>query len=219
LHIVPNFSLRPGVAIGSIVIFLLSVLSLGTTPAFAQTEPPTIVAPPQQWASYSPAGTGDSGGGTAQSTRASTAPEAGRHFWISYEGGIFRNVNSRADLGIVSGAPTVRFSTSTMPIPTAPGFIGLFTTQNLPADPVNGAPIQGPAVTGRHPGQTMHLGYWFNDERSKGVDIEGMYLTSESGAVQVAPSGNTLAAPNANLFGTTGSYVISQPTTPLRRCT
>jgi hypothetical protein len=214
LRIVPNFSLRPGVAIGSIAIFSLSVIGLGTTPAFAQTDSPTIVAPTQRLASYSPAGTADSVGGTTQSTRTSTAPEAGRHFWISYEGGIFRNVNNRADLGIVSGAPTVRNSTSTMPIPTAPGFIGLVTTQNLPGDPVNGAPIQGPTVTSRHPGQTAHLGYWFNDERSKGVDIEGMYLTSQSGSLQVAPSGNTLAAPNANLFGTTGSYVISQPATP-----
>ena len=213
MHTVTNFRLRAGVTIGSIAIFSLSILGLGIAPAFAQTDSSTTAAPTQRLASYSPAQTADSASGAAQSTRTSTAPEASRRFWISYEGGLFRNLNSRANLGLVSGAPTVSYSTSTTPIPTAPGFIGLYTTQSLPGDPVNGAPVQGPTVTSRHPAQIMHFGYWFDDERRRGVDIEGMYLTGESGSLKLAPSSNTLAAPNANLFGTTGSYVISQPTT------
>jgi hypothetical protein len=198
-------------------LLLLSVLGLGAASASAQTDCRAIAAPVERLACYDQ----QFGGAVTPANEAprsvatpTVAPTASdRRFWASFEQGAFATSKSGVHLGLVSGAPTMRFSTTAAPIPTAPGFIGLYTVQNLPGDPVNGVQLQGPTVGGLHAGETLHLGYWLDDKHSKGVEIEGMYLTGGSGSTQFLHSGNTLAVPNANLFGATGSYVISQPTT------
>lgn len=218
LRIVLNLFPRPVGAIGLMALLSLSVLVLDATSASAQTDCRTIVAAMQRLACYDQqfGSTASPAKEAPQSAATPTvAPKVSdRRFWASFEQGVFSTSKSNVYLGLVSGAPTIRFSTSAAPIPTAPGFIGLFTVQNLPGDPVNGAQLQGPTVGGLHAGETLHLGYWLDAKHSKGVEIEGMYLTGGSGAMQFPPTGNTLAVPNANLFGSTGSYVISQPATP-----
>lgn len=203
---------------GAIRVLAAVLLALGTVSAFAQTDCRSITDPTQRLACY------DKQYGAPPTTSTTTpqtpAPpqkpalqpqESDRHFWVSFEAGVGSTSNGHDNLGIFSGAPAFDFSTGRSKIPTSPGFIGLFTVQNIPTGGINGQQVIGPG-SGVQPSGTLRFGHWLDADHSHAIEFE-LSHSAGSQAMVLVPSANTLGVPGANMFGTPGSYNILQPTT------
>ena len=194
----PSRSLRHSSA--RLALLLLALLSVAS--AFAQSDCRNIPDPTQRLACYdkqygvatTPATP------TPQPPAPPTVPQASDRRWsVSFEEGAFFSSNGNANLGIVQGGPTGTLTTTAAPIPTSPGFIGLFTIQNAQGDPINGTRLRGPQSS-LQLSETMRLGYWLDRDHSHGLDFEVVH-SSGSAEMRVRPDGLDVAVPGASLSG------------------
>ena len=202
---------------GAVRLLAVVLLGLGAVSAFAQTDCRSITDPTQRLACY------DKQYGAPPATSTTTPqtptppqqpapqpPPTDRRFWVSFEAGVGSTSNGHDNLGIFSGAPVFQFSTGRAKIPTSPGFIGLYTVQNI-ATGINGEQLVGPS-NGVQPSGTLRVGHWLDADHRHGIEFE-LSHTAGSQTRVFLPDGNTLAVPGTNMFGTAGTYAILQPTT------
>ena len=142
----------------------------------------------------------------------------GKQWWIEAEQAFYSLSKGHSSPLIVTGDPTVSGPvTTSVKIPTSPGFIGLVTTQNsLGSALANSGTLFGGGDglnTGIHSGEALRFGHWLDPEHTQAIEGGGFYIGQGSTGFSSAPGGNGVAVPFFDANGIGQLFVVNRPAT------
>jgi hypothetical protein len=142
----------------------------------------------------------------------------GKQWWIEVEQAFYGLSKGHSSPLIVTGDPVVTGTGITLAkIPTAPGFIGLQTTQNsLGGALANGGTLFGGGDglnTGIHSGEALRFGHWLDADHTQAVEGGGFYIGQGRTGFASTPGGNGVGVPFFDANGIGQLFVVNRPAT------
>jgi Putative beta barrel porin-7 (BBP7) len=141
----------------------------------------------------------------------------GKQWWIEAEQSFYSLSKGHSSPLIVTGDPTVSGPvTTSVKIPTSPGFIGLVTTQNSLGSALanSGTLFGGDGLnTGIHSGEALRFGHWLDSEHTQAIEGGGFYIGQGSTGFASAPGGNGVGVPFFDANGIGQLFVVNRPAT------